>query len=114
MSRSTTPPVAPDDVRATVAASDELGRDYEDALAASLLDRLDDHVARELDRRAPTIAQEAVTVLIALGSIGLGVVFVAAADPLGALGGTLATIVAWIAIAVANVAHARARSRGRR
>jgi hypothetical protein len=106
--------VAPDEVRAAVAASTELGRDYEDALAASLLERLDHHVERQLDRRAPTIAQEAVTVTIALGSIGLGVVFVAAADPLGALGGTLATIVAWIAIAVANVAHARSRARPRR
>ncbi|MBB4662366.1 hypothetical protein [Conexibacter arvalis] len=103
--------VAPDDVRAAVAAGSELGRDYDDALAASLIERLDRQIEHQLDRRVPTLAQDAVTVLIALGSIGLGVVFVAAADPLGALGGTLATIVVWISIAVVNIAHARTRLR---
>ena len=111
MSTSSAHSVTPDEVRAAVAAGSELGREYDDALAASLLERLDGHLDRQLDRRAPSLAQEAVTVLIALGSIGLGVVFVAAADPLGALGGPLATIVVWIGIAIVNGPHARARSR---
>ena len=97
--------------RAADAGDVEHGGTYDEAFAASLLERLDEHVERQLDRRAPPIAHDAVTLLIALGSIGLGVVFVAASDPLGELGGTLATIVAWIGIAIVNVAHARARMR---
>ena len=46
--------------------------------------------------------REAATVTIALGSVGLGVLVAATA-------GELATIVAWVVIAVVNVAHARRR-----
>lgn len=101
--------VAPDDLRAAAAAHTELGREYEDALAASLLERLDAEVEHRHGQRTTSAFQDAVTVLIALGSIGLGVVFVAASDSLGAIGGTLATIVVWIAIVIVNVAHARSR-----
>ncbi len=67
----------------------------------ALLERLYDH--------RPTPLQSAVTVTIALGSIGLGVTFALVARELGDLGGTIATLVAWIAIAFVNVAHARGR-----
>jgi hypothetical protein len=50
-----------------------------------------------------------VTVVIALGSIGLGVLVGAAADGLGETGATAATIVAWVAIALINLAHAKRR-----
>ena len=53
--------------------------------------------------------REAVTVVIALGSIGLGVLVAAASHALGELGATLATIVAWICIVIINVVHARSR-----
>lgn len=109
MATRSAPPVTPDDVRAAVAAGAELGGDYDDALATALLDRLDAQARHRLHARGPSLAHDAVTVLIALGSIGLGVLFVAAADPLGPLGGTVATVVVWVAIAVVNVAHARAR-----
>ena len=49
------------------------------------------------------------TVVIALGSIGLGILVALAAAQLGAVGGTFATIIAWICIAVINVVHARSR-----
>jgi hypothetical protein len=39
----------------------------------------------------------------------MGVLATASADGLGALGGTLATVVAWVVIAVVNVAHATRR-----
>jgi hypothetical protein len=94
-----------DDVHAAVAAKTELGEAYEAALADSLLERFD----AQAGRREPSLAHDAVTVIIALGSIGLGVVFALVAQNLGELGGTLATIVAWIGIAVVNVAHARTR-----
>ena len=79
----------------------ELGRDYDEAILLSLAERL------EAGRRRSTVLGEAVTIVIALGSIGLGVLVAAAADGLGELGATLATIMAWICIAVINVMHAR-------
>ena len=69
---------------------------------------MDALLERLYDRR-PTPLQSAVTVTIALGSIGLGVTFALVARELGDLGGTIATLVAWIAIAFVNVAHARSR-----
>ena len=47
--------------------------------------------------------------VIALGSIGLGILVALAAANLGSIGGTFATVVGWIAIAVINVVHARSR-----
>ncbi len=95
-----------EDLHATVAARRELGGDYDGDLTRSLAERLD----RELRRgRRTAVVTDAVIVAIALGSIGLGVLVTAASGRLGDLGGTLATVVAWVVIAVVNVAHARAR-----
>jgi hypothetical protein len=99
----TTDTLTPDDVRAATAASAELGPAYDRATAEALLERL--------DRRPPSAIEAALTATIALGSIGLGVTFALVARELGDLGGTVATIVAWVAIAVVNGAHARARRR---
>jgi hypothetical protein len=52
------------------------------------------------------LGRDVVMLFVALGSIGMGVLVTANADGLGHLGGTLATVVAWIAIGVVNVAHA--------
>ncbi len=78
----------------------ELGRDYDEAILLSLAERLE---------RRPNVWRDSVTVVIALGSIGLGVLVAAAAHNLGELGATFATIVAWVCIAVINVVHARSR-----
>ena len=59
--------------------------------------------------RRPDLWGDTVTVVIALGSIGLGILVALAAANLGAIGGTFATVVGWIAIAVINVVHARSR-----
>jgi hypothetical protein len=99
-----------DEVRAFAAARTELVEDYDDALAEALLERFDAHVDHRLRQRKVWLWHDAVTVTIALGSIGLGVVFALVARHLGDVGGTLATIVAWIGIAIVNVAHARART----
>jgi hypothetical protein len=94
-------------LQAAHGARSELGVDYDAAVAQSLVDS----VERELERRrhGSALLREAGTLTIALGSIGLGVLVVTSAGDLGALGGTLAVIVAWIAIAVINVVHARRR-----
>jgi hypothetical protein len=93
-----------DELRAAAATRRELGRDYDEAILLSLAERL-----QQRPRRRPTLFQETVTVVIALGSIGLGILVALAAANLGAVGGTFTTIVAWIAIAVINVVHARSR-----
>jgi len=91
-----------DELRAAAETRRELGRDYDEAILLSMADRL----AR---RRRPDLWGDTVTVVIALGSIGLGILVALAAANLGSIGGTFATVVAWIAIAVINVVHARSR-----
>jgi hypothetical protein len=106
----TPPDTLAEDVHAAAAAQSELGADYDRAVLRSLADRLETELdARDRQRRS-AVLREAVTVVIALGSIGLGVTFALASDGLGSSGATIATIVAWVAIAVINVAHARRHS----
>jgi hypothetical protein len=96
-------PSATDDLHAAAETRRELGPHYDEAVLLSLAERLEHRRGRS------TSVREAVTVVIALGSIGLGVLVAAASHPLGEAGATLATIVAWICIVVINVVHARAR-----
>ena len=91
-----------DELRAAAATRRELGRDYDEAVFLSLAERLH-------RRRAPTVWRDTVTVVIALGSMSIGILVALAAANLGDVGGTFATIAAWICIAVINVAHARSR-----
>jgi Flp pilus assembly protein TadB len=92
-----------DELRAAAATSRELGRDYDEAVLLSLAERL------QRARGRPTPLQEVVTVVLGLGSIGLGILVALASANLGAVGGTFATIVAWLCIAAINVMYARSR-----
>ena len=92
-----------DELRAAAATRRELGHDYDEAILLSLAERL------QRVRRRPTPFQETVTFPFGLGSVGLGILVALAAAQLGAVGGTFATIIAWICIAVINVVHARSR-----
>src|SRR4051794_41827838 len=69
-----------DELRAAAETRRELGRDYDEAILLSMADRL----AR---RRRPDLWGDTVTVVIALGSIGLGILVALAATNLGAIGG---------------------------
>ncbi len=100
-----------EELHTTAAAHAELGEDYDRAVVASLAERLEAELAARERGRRTAVLQDAVTVVIALGSIGLGVLVGAAADGLGETGATAATIVAWFAIALINVVHARGRGR---
>jgi hypothetical protein len=91
-----------DELRAAAETRRDQGRDYDEANLLSMADRL----AR---RRRPDLWGDTVTVVVALGSIGLGVLVALAAANLGAVGGTFATVAGWLAIAVVNVVHARSR-----
>jgi hypothetical protein len=92
-----------DELRAAAETRRELGPHYDEAVLLSLAERLEHRRGRSSSMR------EAVTVVIALGSMGLGVLVALASHALGEAGATLATIVAWICIVVINVVHARTR-----
>ena len=98
-----------DELHTTAAARAELGADYDRAVVDSLAERLEAELAARDGARRTALLRDMVTVVIALGSIGLGVLVGAAADGLGETGATAATIVAWVAIGVINVVHARGR-----
>ena len=100
-----------EELRATAAARSELGDDYDRAVLHSLAERLEAELEARDRQRRTVLLRDAVTVVIALGSIGLGVLVGAAADGLGEAGATAATVVAWVAIALINVVHARGRGR---
>jgi hypothetical protein len=97
-------PSATEDLRAAAETRRELGPHYDEAVLLSLAERL------ERKRGRSTVLSEATTVVIALSSLGFGVLVATSTHGLGELGATLATIVAWVCIAVINVAHARRRS----
>ena len=72
-----------EELRATAAAQTELGDDYDRAAVHALAERLEAELeARDRGRRTAML-RDVVTVVIALGSIGLGVLVGAAADGLG-------------------------------
>ncbi|HEX5245862.1 MAG TPA: hypothetical protein VFW41_01895 [Gaiellaceae bacterium] len=94
------------DVQAALEARRELGPEYEPQIVDSIVDRIEKRLEERLGQRqlpAPARPPGAVTPLI-LGSIGLGipVTAVALSDAPGA-GGIAVAIVAWIAIAAANL-----------
>lgn len=94
------------DVEAALEARRELGEEYEPEIIDAFLEKVEQRLDTRLRERRPGAPehQGAVTPLI-LGSIGLGipVTAVALSNAPGA-GGIIVAIVAWIAIAVANLA----------
>ena len=96
-------PTATEELRAAAETRRELGPHYDEAVLLSLAERL------ERKRGRSGALREVTTVTIALGSIGFGILVATSTGGLGELGATVATIVAWICIAVINVVHARAR-----
>jgi hypothetical protein len=108
-----------DDLQAAVAARRELGRDYEDAVLDSFLDRIDRSIAARVDAR---VAERVPAVLQSTGEqraggpdpgLVLGATSVIAGIPITAIaGGTTGLggiIIAWSGIAAVNVAQAWGR-----
>jgi hypothetical protein len=88
------------DVEAALEARRELGREYEPEVIDAFLEKID----RRLEERPKLLPPEhhAVTPLV-LGSIALGIPVTAISLGHG-LGGIAVAIVAWVAIAIANLA----------
>ena len=97
------------DVEAALEARRELGREYEQQIADSLAERIERRLEeRQHDERRPLPHQASAgpVVPIALGSIALGIPVTAVALSNAHGGGGIAVaIVAWIAIALVNLAH---------
>jgi hypothetical protein len=102
------------EVEAALEARRELGPEYEPEIVEAMIERIEkrlDERLRERERRLPARPEHrgAVTPLV-LGSIALGIpVTAVATSNAHGVGGILLAIVAWIAIAVANVAVIVAR-----
>ncbi len=91
------------DVEAALAARHELGRAYEPEIVDSMLEKIERRLAER--RPADRPHREGSVTPLALGSIGCGVGATAISTGQG-IGGILVAIIAWIAIAVVNVAYA--------
>jgi hypothetical protein len=99
------------DLEAAVAARKELGREREPELVEAFLDRIEQGIDKRIDERLsqqrrtvlPPHAHE-LTLRLPLGSIALGIGATAVANGMGGAGIAVA-IVAWIAIAIVNLAY---------
>ena len=95
------------ELEATVAARKELGPEHEEHLIAGFLDRIERTLG---DRSRPAPPRQSLDLRLPLGSMALGVAVTAVANSdAHGVGGVIISIIAWIAIALINVAYARTR-----
>jgi hypothetical protein len=113
--------LTPEEIAAALAARRELGPEYEDAIAASLADRFEREVAARVDATRippkppqptpdPHVSDARAATWIAATSLVVGIPIT------GIVAGTshgniFAIFVAWIGIALVNVAYASGRRR---
>ena len=98
------------DVEAALRARRELGPEYESDIADSLAAKIEQRLEERGRERRPAPRSSHGDPRVLLGSIALGipVTAIALSNSPGA-GGVIVAIVAWIAIAVANVAYSQRR-----
>jgi hypothetical protein len=100
------------DVETALEARRELGPEYERQVIDSFVDRIERRVDERLAEMRPRRqGPRPVPLVLPLGSLGIGIgVTGAALGPTnGGAGGVLVAIVAWIAIALVNIAYAVSR-----
>jgi hypothetical protein len=98
------------DVEAALEARSELGPAYEPEIVDAMVEKIEKRLDERLgERRAPARSTHG-DPRVLLGSIALGipVTAVALSNAQGA-GGVIVAIIAWIAIAVANIVYATRR-----
>ena len=95
------------DVEAALEARRELGSEYEPQIVDSLVEKIEQRLA---ERRPPAPRSHTYDLRLPLGSMGLGIGVTAVANSNAhGVGGIIISIVAWIAIAVINIAYAMRR-----
>ena len=98
------------DVETALEARRELGPDYERQVVDSFVDRIERRVEERLGGRKPA-ERRPIPILLPLGSLGIGIGATGASlGPTGgSAGGIVVAIIAWIAIALVNIAYALRR-----
>jgi hypothetical protein len=123
--------MARDEITAAAAAHRELGPQYDDAVAESLVDRIGEEIDRRVDARLgrdsssraprrepkarsadleprPPSRGNAAAVILALGSMGIGIGVAGTVLPLAQGGGGFWLVaLVWVIIGVINVSYAR-------
>jgi hypothetical protein len=100
------------DVETALEARRELGPEYERHVIDSFVDRIEQRVDDRLRERRPAHhGPRPVPILLPLGSMGIGIgVTGAALGPTnGGAGGIIVAVIAWVAIALVNIAYALRR-----
>ena len=92
------------DVEAALEARRELGREYEPEIVEAFLERIEQRLERQPGSAPARPAPRGSITPLALGSLGLGVGATAIAASHGA---AWLAVVAWLAIAVVNIAWSR-------
>jgi hypothetical protein len=104
------PTVDRHDVETALEARRELGPEYEPQVIDSFVDRIERRLDERVRARKP-IERRPIPLLLPLGSLGIGIGATGAAlgPTNGGAGGIIVAIIAWLAIAVVNVAYALRR-----
>jgi hypothetical protein len=92
------------DVEAALEARRELGRDYEPEIVEAFLEKIEQRLEKRPAAAVPARRRQGSVTFLALGSMGIGVGATAIATVHHQ--GWVA-VIAWIAIALINVAYAR-------
>jgi hypothetical protein len=113
------PEIPRDELQAALRARGELDRELEPHVIDAFLDRVERSIDARVDARVEARIRASVperpsdrprsgggSVVLALGSIGLGIGATGAANGMGSTEGLIVAIIAWLAIAVINVANA--------
>ena len=97
------------DVEAALQARHELGPEYDDQIVDALAEKIEKRLDERMQAKPPARPQH-LDLRLPLGSmaIGIAVTAVATSNAHGA-GGVIIAIIAWIAIAIVNVAYALRR-----
>jgi len=106
----THPPVDRQDVESALEARRELGPEYETQVIDAFLQKIDARLEERTKARQPA-ERRPVPLILPLGSLGIGIGATGAAlgPTNGGAGGIFVAVVAWIAIAVVNLAYALGR-----
>jgi hypothetical protein len=109
----TEPIVDRSDVETAVEARRELGPEYDRHVIDSFVDRIERRVEERLGERRPARSDgpRPIPLLLPLGSLGIGIGATGAAlgPTNGGAGGIIVAVIAWIAIALVNIAYAATR-----
>jgi hypothetical protein len=98
-----------EDVHAAIEARRELGDELEPQIIDSFVERIEKRIDERAGKARRPAEPKPIPLILPLGSLGIGIGATGAAlgPTNGGAGGIIVAIIAWIAIAIVNVAYAR-------